>query len=68
MARSPKQQGVAAMFGIVEIPVIPIAAAAQAWGVRDLGFRNEQAAGCAAGAVVYPTGRPGARPAVFGPG
>jgi len=56
------------MFGIVEIPVIPIAAAAQAWGVRDLGFRNEQAAGCAAGAVVYPTGRPGARPAVFGPG
>ena len=56
------------MFGIVEIPVIPIAAAAQAWGVRDLGFRNGQAAGCAAGAVGYLRDRPGACLAVLGPG
>lgn len=68
IARSLKQQGVDYMFGIVGFPVIPIAVAAQAEGIRYLGFRNEQAASYAAGAVGYLTGRPGACLAVSGPG
>ncbi len=68
IARSLKQQGVEYMFGIVGFPVIPIATAAQKEGIRYLGFRNEQAASYAAGAIGYLTGRPGACLAVCGPG
>lgn len=68
IARSLKQQGVEYMFGVVGFPVIPIAAAAQKEGIRYFGFRNEQAASYAAGAVGYLTGRPGACLAVSGPG
>ena len=60
IARSLKQQGVEHMFGIVGFPVIPIAFAAQREGIRYLGFRNEQSASYAAGAVGYLTGRPAA--------
>ena len=68
IARSLKQQGVEYMFGVVGFPVIPIAIAAQREGIRYLGFRNEQSASYAAGAVGYLTGRPGACLAVSGPG
>ena len=68
IARSLKQQGVDTMFGVVGFPVVPIAIAAQQEGIRYLGFRNEQAASYAAGAVGYLTGRPGACLAVSGPG
>ncbi|NRA01576.1 MAG: oxalyl-CoA decarboxylase [Myxococcales bacterium] len=68
IARSLKQQGVEYMFGVVGFPVIPIAVAAQREGIRYLGFRNEQSASYAAGAVGYLTGRPGACLAVSGPG
>ncbi len=68
IAKSLKQQGVDYMFGIVGIPVIPIAAAAQREGIKFFGFRNEQAAGYAAAAVGYLTGRPGACLGVSGPG
>lgn len=68
IARSLKQQGVEYMFGVVGFPVIPIAIAAQAEGICYVGFRNEQAASYAAGAVGYLTGRPGACLAVSGPG
>ncbi len=68
IARSLKQQGVEYMFGVVGFPVIPIASAAQQEGIRYLGFRNEQAASYAAGAIGYLTGRPGACLAVSGPG
>ncbi len=68
IARSLKQQGVDFMFGVVGFPVIPIAMAAQQEGIRYIGFRNEQAASYAAGAVGYLTGRPGACLAVSGPG
>ena len=68
IARSLKQQGVEYMFGVVGFPVVPIAIAAQREGIRYLGFRNEQAASYAAGAVGYLTGRPGACLAVSGPG
>ena len=68
IARSLKQQGVEHMFGIVGFPVIPIAFAAQKEGIRYVGFRNEQAASYAAGAVGYLTGRPAACLCVSGPG
>ena len=68
LARSLKQQGVQFMFGVVGFPVGPIAAAAQAEGIRYLGMRNEQSASYAAQAVGYLTGRPGACLVVSGPG
>ena len=68
IARSLKQQGVDYMFGIVGFPVYGIAHAAQQAGIQYFGFRNEQAASYAAGAVGYLTGRPGACLAVSGPG
>jgi 2-hydroxyacyl-CoA lyase 1 len=68
VARSLKQQGVEYMFGIVGIPVIPIAMYAQREGIKFYGFRNEQAASYAAAAVGYLTGRPGVCLGVSGPG
>jgi 2-hydroxyacyl-CoA lyase 1 len=68
IARSLKQQGVQYMFGVVGVPVVPIAIAAQREGIKYFGFRNEQAASYAAGAVGYMTGRPGVCLAVSGPG
>jgi 2-hydroxyacyl-CoA lyase 1 len=68
VARTLKQQGVEYMFGIVGIPVIPIAMQAQREGIKFFGFRNEQAASYAAAAVGYLTGRPGVCLGVSGPG
>ncbi len=68
VARSLKQQGVEYMFGIVGIPVIPIAMQAQREGIKFFGFRNEQAASYAAAAIGYLTGRPGVCLGVSGPG
>ncbi len=68
ITRSLKQQGVDTMFGVVGFPVQGIAAAAQREGIRYIGFRNEQAASYAAGAVGYLTKRPGACLVVSGPG
>ena len=68
IARSLKQQGVEHMFGIVGFPVIPVAFAAQREGINYIGFRNEQSASYAAGAVGYLTGRPAACLCVSGPG
>ena len=68
IARSLKEQGVEYMFGVIGIPVMDIAAAAQEVGIRYIGCRNEQAASYAAGAVGYMTGRPGCCLAVSGPG
>ncbi|NP_001086822.1 2-hydroxyacyl-CoA lyase 1 L homeolog [Xenopus laevis] len=61
-------QNVKYMFGIVGIPVIEIAVAAQAAGIKYVGMRNEQAACYAASAVGYLTGRPGVCLVVSGPG
>ncbi|HVR29287.1 MAG TPA: oxalyl-CoA decarboxylase [Thermoanaerobaculia bacterium] len=68
IARALKAQGVEYMFGIVGYPVYGVAAAAQKEGIQYFGFRNEQAASYAAGAVGYLTGRPGACLTVSGPG
>uniref|UniRef100_A0A7N8WIW1 2-hydroxyacyl-CoA lyase n=1 Tax=Mastacembelus armatus TaxID=205130 RepID=A0A7N8WIW1_9TELE len=45
------------MFGIVGVPVIEVAMAAQAAGIRYVGMRNEQAACYAASVIGYLTGR-----------
>ena len=68
IARALKEQGIDTMFGIVGFPVFEIAVAAQKEGIRYFGFRNEQAASYAAGAIGYLTGRPGVCLAVSGPG
>ena len=68
IARSLKQHGVEYMFGIVGIPVVPIAFAAQREGIKYFGMRHEQSASYAAQAVGYLTGRPGACLVVSGPG
>ncbi len=68
IARSLKQHGVEYMFGIIGIPVVPIAFAAQRVGIKYIGMRHEQSASYAAQAVGYLTGRPGACLAVSGPG
>ena len=68
IARSLKQQGVEYMFGIVGVPVVPIAFAAQREGITYIGMRHEQSASYAAQAVGYLTGRPGACLVVSGPG
>src|SRR5262245_24100292 len=68
IAKSLREQGVGAVFGVVGFPVVPVAIAAQRAGVPYFGFRNEQSASYAAGAYGYLTGRPGVCLAVSGPG
>ncbi len=68
IAKSLKHQGVEFMFGIVGVPVVPIAFHAQRLGIKYIGMRHEQSASYAAQAVGYMTGRPGACLVVSGPG
>ena len=68
IARSLRDLGVTLLFGIVGIPVVEIAEEAINLGIRFIGFRNEQAAGYAASAYGYLTGRPGICLVVGGPG
>ncbi|XP_072431796.1 2-hydroxyacyl-CoA lyase 1 isoform X2 [Chiloscyllium punctatum] len=68
VAEALRGQNLRYMFGIVGIPVIEIAMAAQAAGIKYIGMRNEQAACYAASAVGYLTGRPGICLTVSGPG
>ncbi|ESP03172.1 hypothetical protein LOTGIDRAFT_207618 [Lottia gigantea] len=68
LAKSLKSQGVEYMFGIVGVPVIEVAVAAQAEGIKYVGMRNEQAASYAASAIGYMTGRPAVCLVVSGPG
>uniref|UniRef100_UPI003AAAFAD4 2-hydroxyacyl-CoA lyase 1 isoform X2 n=1 Tax=Centroberyx gerrardi TaxID=166262 RepID=UPI003AAAFAD4 len=58
IAEALKAQDVEYMFGIVGVPVIEVAMAAQAAGIKYVGMRNEQAACYAASAIGYLTGRP----------
>ena len=60
--------GVTVVFGLVGIPVVEIADEAIKLGIRFIAFRNEQAAGYAASAYGYLTGRPGVCLVVGGPG
>ena len=47
IAEALKQQGVEYLFGVVGIPIIEVAFAAQSSGVNFVGMRNEQAVGAA---------------------
>ncbi|XP_072364879.1 2-hydroxyacyl-CoA lyase 1 [Scyliorhinus torazame] len=68
IAKALRDQDLRYMFGIVGVPVVEVAMAAQAAGIKYIGMRNEQAACYAASAVGYLTGRPGVCLAVSGPG
>jgi len=68
IARSLKRHGVDYMFGIVGVPVIPVAFSAMQEGIQYFGMRHEQSAAYAAQAVSYLTGRPGSCLVVSGPG
>ncbi|KAL9966447.1 hypothetical protein ACROYT_G024524 [Oculina patagonica] len=68
LASALKSQGVEYMFGVVGIPVVEVAGAAQVEGIKYIGMRNEQAACYAASAIGYLTGRPGVCLVVSGPG
>ncbi|KIH51598.1 hypothetical protein ANCDUO_18314 [Ancylostoma duodenale] len=43
LARCLKEQGVEYMFGVVGFPIIEVGVAAQAFGIKYVGCRNEQA-------------------------
>ena len=68
IARSLRQQGVEHIFGIMGFPIVDLAQVVQREGLQYFGFRNEQAASYAAGAVGFLTGRPGVCLTVSGPG
>lgn len=63
-----KLNGIETIYGLVGIPVSDLARRAQAQGIRFLGFRHESAAGHAAGAAGFLTGKPGVCLTVSGPG
>ena len=68
VVRSLARLGVKYMFGVVGIPVVEVAVAAQQEGLEYVGMRNEQAACYAAQAMGFLTGWPAACLAVSGPG
>ena len=68
LARALKHHGVEYMFGIVGIPVVEVAMAAQEVGIHYVGMRNEQAAAYAAQAIGFLTARPAVCLVVSGPG
>jgi 2-hydroxyacyl-CoA lyase 1 len=68
IANTLKAQGVEVIFGIVGIPVVEVAEACVAAGIRFIGFRNEQSAAYAASVYGYLSGRPGVCLTVGGPG
>uniref|UniRef100_A0A7S0UUS4 2-hydroxyacyl-CoA lyase n=1 Tax=Polytomella parva TaxID=51329 RepID=A0A7S0UUS4_9CHLO len=69
IAKTLVAAGIAFVYGVVGIPVTPLASAVQAVGIRYIGFRNEQAAGYAAAAAGYLAGnQPAVLLTVSGPG
>lgn len=68
VSRTLAALGVKRAFGVVGIPVTPLASSLQAAGIRFIGFRNEQAAGYAAAASGFLTGVPAVFLTVSGPG
>ncbi|KAJ8288093.1 hypothetical protein COCON_G00007520 [Conger conger] len=68
IAEALRDQNVEYMFGIVGVPIMEVAMAAQAAGIKYVGMRNEQAACYAASAIGYLTGRPAVCLVVSGPG
>ncbi|MDG4667047.1 oxalyl-CoA decarboxylase [Mycobacterium sp. 236(2023)] len=63
-----KLNGVSTIYGLVGIPITDLVRLVQAEGIRFLGFRHESAAGHAASAAGFLTGKPGICMTVSGPG
>lgn len=59
IAHALAKAGIEHMYGVVGIPVTSVATCAMKIGIRFIAFHNEQAAGYAAGAAGYLTGKPG---------
>ncbi|KAI9505863.1 hypothetical protein GGI25_001267 [Coemansia spiralis] len=68
LAKALKHQGVEVVFGIVGIPVVDVAEAIQAEGIRFVSFRNEQSCSYAASAWGFLNQKPGVCLVVSGPG
>ena len=68
VARALQDQGINELFGLMGIPVVPVAQEAQRAGIRYIGTRHEAAAGYAAQAASYMSGHIGAALVVSGPG
>lgn len=68
LVRSLSEHGIEYMFGIVGIPVVELAYAAQIVGIKYVGMRNEQSASYAASSIGYITDKPGVCLVVSGPG
>lgn len=68
LVQSLRDHGIEYMFGIVGIPVVEVAYAAQISGIKYVGMRNEQSASYAASSIGYLTDRPGVCLVVSGPG
>ncbi|VDL62760.1 unnamed protein product [Nippostrongylus brasiliensis] len=68
LAKCLREQGVEYMFGVVGFPIIEVGMAAQAFGIKYIGCRNEQAACYAAQAMGYLTRKPAVCLVVSGPG
>ncbi|KAJ2157587.1 hypothetical protein GGF46_004405 [Coemansia sp. RSA 552] len=68
VARALRQLGVPVVFGIVGIPVVEVAEAIQAEGIRFISFRNEQSCSYAASAWGFLNQQPGVCLVVSGPG
>ncbi|AFE11483.1 putative oxalyl-CoA decarboxylase [Mycobacterium tuberculosis RGTB423] len=63
-----KANDVDTIYGVVGIPITDLARAAQASGIRYIGFRHEASAGNAAAAAGFLTARPGVCLTTSGPG
>src|SRR5271155_168352 len=68
VAETLRSLQVTVVFGIVGIPIVEVAEACTAIGIRFIAFRNEQSASYAAQAYGYFTERPGVCLVVGGPG
>ncbi|KYQ92409.1 putative oxalyl-CoA decarboxylase [Tieghemostelium lacteum] len=68
IAKSIKSIGIEHIFGIVGVPITPIAYELQKIGMEFYGFRNEQSASYATSVVGYLSGKPGLCMTVSGPG
>jgi len=61
-------ESISKVFGIVGVPITPIAYALQAEGIEFYGFRNEQSCSYASSVAGYLTGKPSICMTVSGPG
>ncbi|CAF1250594.1 unnamed protein product [Rotaria sordida] len=68
IAEALKKQGIEYIFGVVGIPIIEVAFAAQQSQIKYIGMHNEQSASYAASAIGYLTGKPAVCLTVSGPG